>query len=58
MLLSDRSKMKFFTEVAIPEDSALIGQKVQDVDLFKRGGVRLIDVLRGDASLRRDLREP
>lgn len=54
-LLSDRSKMKFFTEVAIPEESALIGQKVTDVELFKRGGARLIDVLRGDASLRRDL---
>ncbi len=52
-LLSDRSKMKFFTEVAVPEDSELIGQNVRDVDLFKRDGVRLIDVLRGDASLRR-----
>ena len=54
-LMSDRSKMKFFTEVAIPEDSALIGETVTGVDLFKRDGVRLIDVLRGDASLRRDL---
>ncbi|MEM8629652.1 MAG: SLC13 family permease [Pseudomonadota bacterium] len=55
-LLSDRKSMKFFTEVAIPEDSALIGAPVQEVDLFRRGGVRLIDVLRGDASLRRDMR--
>lgn len=55
-LLSDRSKMKYFTEVAIPEDSPLIGQPVLGVDLFKRDGVRLIDVLRGDASLRRDMR--
>ncbi len=54
-LLSDRRKMKFFTEVAVPEDSTLVGQPVMDVDLFKRDGVRLIDVLRGDASLRRDL---
>ena len=54
-LLGDRSKMKFFTEIALPEDSALIGQAVTEVDLFKRGGVRLIDVLRGDASLRREL---
>jgi len=54
-LLSDRRKMKYFTEVAIPEGSPLIGQGPQDVDLFKRDGVRLIDVLRGDASLRRDL---
>jgi len=55
MLLSDRRKMKFFTEVAVPEDSTLIGQPVMSIDLFKRDGVRVIDVLRGDASLRRDL---
>lgn len=55
VLLSDRRKMKFFTEVAVPEDSQLIGQPVMSVDLFKRDGVRVIDVLRGDASLRRDL---
>ncbi len=52
-LLSDRKGMKFFTEVAIPEGSSLIGRKVQEVEIFKRGGARVIDVLRGDASLRR-----
>ncbi|MFT6223394.1 MAG: di/tricarboxylate transporter [Paracoccaceae bacterium] len=56
-LLSDKSRMKFFTEVALPEDSGLIGQSVIEVDLFKREGVRLIDVLRGDASLRRNLKD-
>ena len=55
-LLSDKSQMKFFTEVAIPEDSELVGQDVTEIDLFRREGVRLIDVLRGDASLRRDLK--
>ncbi len=55
VLLNDRRKMKFFTEVAVPEDSPLIGQQVMGVDIFKREGVRVIDVLRGDASLRRDL---
>ncbi len=55
VLLNDRRKMKFFTEVAVPEDSTLIGQPVMSVDIFKREGVRVIDVLRGDASLRRDL---
>lgn len=54
-MLSNRGRMKFFTEVALPEDSALIGQNVNEVDLFRRDGVRLIDVLRGDASLRRDM---
>ncbi|MCJ8140487.1 SLC13 family permease [Falsirhodobacter halotolerans] len=54
-LLGNRTKMKFFTEVAIPDDSALVGQKVTEIDLFKRGGVRTVDVLRGDISLRRDM---
>ncbi len=54
-LLNDRRKMKYFTEVAIPEGSALIGQAPAEIDLFKRDGVRVVDVLRGDASLRRDL---
>ena len=55
VLLNDRRKMKFFTEVAVPEDSSLLGQPVLDIDIFKPDGVRVIDVLRGDASLRRDL---
>lgn len=55
MLLGDRRRQKFFTEVALPEDSGLIGQNVNEVDLFKRDGVRVIDVLRGDASLRREM---
>jgi len=55
MLLADRSKMKFFTEIAIPEESGLIGHKVTEVDLFRRDSMRVIDVLRGDASLRRAL---
>lgn len=54
-LLSDRSRMKFFTEVAVPEGSSLIGKRLDVVDMFKREGARVIDVLRGDASLRRDL---
>lgn len=53
--LSDRSKMRYFTEVVIPEGSNLVGRPVTEVNLFKREGVRLIDVIRGDASLRRDL---
>jgi di/tricarboxylate transporter len=54
-LLSDKSRAKFFTEAVIPPDSNLIGREVLSVQLFKREGVRLIDVIRGDASLRRDL---
>jgi len=54
-LLGDRSPMKFFTEVALPEESALIGKRLNEVDEFRRSGARVVDVLRGDASLRRDL---
>jgi di/tricarboxylate transporter len=55
IMLSDRSRMKFFTEAVIPPDSNLIGRQATDVKLFQRDGVRLIDVVRGDASLRRNL---
>ncbi len=52
-LLSDRKSMKYFTEVAVPEESPLIGELVFDIPLFQRSGIRVIDVLRGDESLRR-----
>ncbi|MDO5641262.1 MAG: SLC13 family permease [Paracoccus sp. (in: a-proteobacteria)] len=55
LLSGARSKMKFFTEVAIPEESTLIGKTLDEVDIFTREDARVIDVLRGDASLRRDL---
>ncbi|WP_199489446.1 SLC13 family permease [Pseudotabrizicola alkalilacus] len=57
MMLTDRSRMKFFTEVAVPEDSPIIGARVDAVGLFKRDNMRVVDVLRGDASLRRQLAE-
>ncbi|MGV6840711.1 MAG: SLC13 family permease [Planktomarina sp.] len=56
-LLADRSKMKFFTEAVIPHESNLIGREVLGVQLFKRPGVRLVDVVRGDRSLRRSLKD-
>lgn len=56
-LLSNKSQMKFFTEAVIPPESNLIGREVMGVQLFKREGVRLIDVVRGDTSLRRNLKD-
>ncbi|OUS20665.1 dATP pyrophosphohydrolase [Litorivita pollutaquae] len=56
-MLSDRSRMKFFTEAVIPPESNLVGREVSGVQLFKREGVRLIDVVRGDDSLRRSLKD-
>lgn len=55
VILGDRRRMKFFTEVAIPEGSALMGRNVNEIEVFRRDNVRVIDVLRGDASLRRDM---
>ncbi len=51
--LTERKSQKFFTEVAIPIGSRLAGRPVMEVELFRRDGMRVIDVLRGDASLRR-----
>ncbi|MGB3147624.1 MAG: SLC13 family permease, partial [Paracoccaceae bacterium] len=48
VLLGGQRKVKFFTEVAVPEGSGLIGRKVTEIDIFRRDGVRLVDVLRGD----------
>jgi di/tricarboxylate transporter len=56
-LLAGRKSLKFFTEVAVPEGSPIAGRRVFDVDLFKRDGMRVIDVLRGDESLRREFPE-
>ncbi len=53
--LTDKKSLRFFTEVAVPPESPVIGQEVLKVDLFRRDGMRVIDVLRGDDSLRRDL---
>jgi len=54
-LVGGRKRMKFFTEVVVPEGSPLIGSDVLQVGLFKREGMRVIDVLRGEESLRRQL---
>jgi di/tricarboxylate transporter len=52
-LLGTRKRMKYFTEVVVPEGSPLIGHNAMEVGLFKRDGMRVIDVLRGEESLRR-----
>ncbi len=54
-MLVGRQKANFFTEVAVPEGSKVIGAKALGLDLFKRPGMRVVDVLRGDESLRRCL---
>jgi len=54
-MLVGRQKANFFTEVAVPEGSKVVGAKALELDLFKRPGMRVVDVLRGDDSLRRCL---
>ena len=54
-LLRDRSSMKFFAEVVLPSGSALAGRKVLEVEIFRRSGVRIVDVIRAENSLRADL---
>ncbi|MEL6210665.1 MAG: SLC13 family permease, partial [Pseudomonadota bacterium] len=51
---SNRKKLRFFTEVVLPEGSNLIGRRLHDVEHFKREDMSVIDVIRGDLSLRRD----
>lgn len=53
--LNKPSDAKYLTQVAVVEGSPVIGEKVLEEDLFKREGMRVVDVLRGDASLRRNL---
>ena len=54
-LLSGQTSKKFFAEVAIPDESSLIGQSVTQIDAFRRDGMRVIDVVRKENSLRHDL---
>lgn len=53
--LGARKKLRFFTEVVIPDGSNFVGEKVLQVEEFQRTGMTVIDVLRGDESLRRRL---
>ncbi|MBM2577311.1 SLC13 family permease [Jannaschia sp. Os4] len=54
-LLGGGRKTRYLAEAVIPPESNLVGRRATEVQLFKRPGVRLVDVVRGDASLRRDL---
>lgn len=54
-LLSDGAPNRFLTEILVPHDSPLIGRRVAEVALFQRADGRLIDVVRGEESLRRGL---
>ncbi|MEM7546834.1 MAG: SLC13 family permease [Pseudomonadota bacterium] len=52
--LSEKRDPKFMTQVAVVEGSPMIGESPLEFELFRRDGMRVVDVLRGDASLRRN----
>lgn len=54
-LTGDAKKQTFLTEVLIPPESPLVGEILMDVGAFQRSDGKVIDVLRGDVSLRRVL---
>ncbi len=51
-MLSGPSQRRFFGQVVIPPKSALIGRKIADAPALNRADMRVIDVIRGDLSLR------
>ena len=55
-ILSNSGEKKYFSEAVIPPGSNLIGNHAVKVEMFKRNGIRLIDVVRDDKSLRDGLK--
>lgn len=52
-ILRDKTKRKFFTELIIPEGSTLIGENALKVEIFRKHGARIIDIIREGQTLRR-----
>ena len=50
-ILSSRDNMSFLTEVIIPRGSPLINQIPAETIMFKRDGMRIVDILRNENSL-------
>ncbi len=53
---ADRKQPRFFTEVVIPPESPLLGENPGEAEIFQGKGTKIVDVLRGDRSLRHDFR--
>ncbi len=51
----DQPPRAWLAELFIPAGSPLVGAPATGVDAFARGGGRVVDVVRGDASLRREI---
>lgn len=53
--LPPRDQRRWLVELFIPAGSPLIGRKPLDVEEFRTGGSRVVDLVRGDTSLRQAL---
>lgn len=56
-LLSRNEAPRYMVEIAIEGESPYIGQRAIDVRAFNHADSRLVDVIRGDASLRREMED-
>lgn len=54
-LATSETRLHFLVEVLIPFGSPIIGQNPSTIRLFQGQDRRIVDVIRGDASLRRDM---
>jgi len=54
-LLSNNEAPRYIVEIAIEHESPHIGERAIDVKAFNSADSRLVDVVRGDASLRREM---
>lgn len=56
-LLSGNEAQRYMVEIAIERGSDYIGERAVDVKAFNSADSRLVDVIRGDASLRREMQD-
>jgi di/tricarboxylate transporter len=56
-LLTDGQRRQFLTEVKVPEGSSLVGETLSEAGFTSTRGIRVIDVVRGDQSLRDRLQD-
>ena len=54
-MLSGLPKRQYLTEVIVPPESAVIGRTLADARLNNLSGGRVVDIVRHDRSLRRDM---
>jgi di/tricarboxylate transporter len=56
-LLSNNDSQRYMVEIAVERGGPYIGERVVDVKAFNQADSRLVDVIRGDTSLRREMQD-